>query len=507
MSIRPTRLFSLIILLAPLLVQAEITLAPIFADHAVLQRDKPLPVWGRGVPKEKLTVTFQNQTVRTTVDSDGRWIVYFEPLETSAEGTDLVVVAGKETRVIKDLVVGEVWLAVGQSNMEWPISHVRDEEREAAMVDLPLLRHLKIAQTVAGSPAETVTTSGWQKAAPETVGSFTAVGYFFARELQRKLDVPLGIINCSWGGTPIEAWMSEVALRSTSLAATVEERWRQALADWPPERVAANPAEVAAFLEAEAHAKATKTRNPLPWPPLPATPDSRLRPSGLFNAMIAPLQPAALRGVVWYQGERNVEQASDYGELFKAMIGSWRANWGDETWPFLFVQLPNYAHGNPGGREWARLREAQAKALELPGTSMAVTIDLGDPNDIHPTNKMEVGRRLALAAQWRVYGIPGDYSGPIFASATPEGATMRVRFHHASPGLVAHHRPVQSLEIAGPDKVFHVGTGRFDRDTLLISSPAVKQPVAVRYAWSNAPAANLYDGAGLPAAPFRSDDW
>lgn len=507
MSIRPTRLFSSLILLLPLLVQAEITLAPIFADHAVLQRDKPLPVWGRAVPKEKLTVTFHDQTVRTTVDNDGRWIVYFEPFKTSAEGADLVVVAGKETRVVKDVVVGEVWLASGQSNMEWPVSRVRDEEQQAAMVDLPLLRHLKIERTVAGSAAETVNTSGWRKATPGTVGDFTAVGYFFARELQRKLNVPIGIIDSSWGGTDIEAWMSDLARASTRHGSTIEQRWQQSMSAWPAERVARYPAEMDAWRRAEDHARATRTENPLPWPRPPASLDSPARPGGVFNGMIAPIQPAAIRGILWYQGEANVGRAAEYAELFPAMIRSWRLNWGDDTLPFLFVQLPNYANGNSGGRDWARLREAQTKALELPGTSMAVTIDLGDPNDIHPTNKMEVGRRLALAAKWRVYGIPGDYSGPIFASATPEGAAMRVRFHHAGSGLVAHHRPVQSLEIAGPDKVFHVGTGRFDRDTLLISSPAVTQPVAVRYAWSNAPEANLYDGAGLPAAPFRSDDW
>jgi sialate O-acetylesterase len=271
--------------------------------------------------------------------------------------------------------------------------------------------------------------------------------------------------------------------------------------------VARYPAELAAWQKAEEQAKATRTKNLLPWPRPPATADSPTSPGGLFNGMIAPLQPAAIRGILWYQGESNAGRAVEYAELLPAMIRAWRANWGDEVLPFYFVQLPNYANGNPRAREWARLREAQAKALNLPATAMAVTIDIGDPEDIHPKNKLEVGRRLALAAKSKVYGIPGDYSGPVFAGATREGATLRVRFNHASGGLVAHRRPVQSLEIAGEDRVFQVGAARIDRDMLVVSSPNVKEPVAVRYAWSNAPEANLYDGSGLPAMPFRSDDW
>ena len=487
--------------------RAEIVLAPLFSDGAVLQRDKPIPVWGHATPQQKIAVTFRDQIVNATVAADGRWIVYLDPEPASGTPTEIVVSSAKGSVVVRDVVVGEVWLAAGQSNMEWPVSHVRPEEKAIAAANMPLVRHLKIENTVAPSPADTVKTRGWEAASPSTVGTFTAVGYFFAREIHRKTGVPVGIINASWGGTPIEAWMSERALRSTALSATVDARWQQALAEWPPERVAAYPAQVEAFLKAEEHAKTTKTKNPLPWPPLPATPDSRLRPSGLFNAMIAPLQPGALRGVLWYQGERNVEHASDYGELFKALIRSWRANWGDDTLPFYFVQLPNYAGDDPKGRQWARLREAQTKALELPRTAMAVTIDIGDADDLHPRTKMEVGRRLALIAKMEIHDLPGDPSGPMFVGATRENGAMRVRFTHAATGLIAQQRPVQALELAGADKVFHPASGRIERDTLIVTSPQVPAPIAVRYAWTNAPAANLYNGAGLPAEPFRSDDW
>jgi len=262
-----------------------------------------------------------------------------------------------------------------------------------------------------------------------------------------------------------------------------------------------------AWQQAEAQAKATNTKNPLPWPKQPATDDSHYRPGNLFNGMIAPLQPFALRGFLWYQGESNVERPNEYEELFPAMIRSWRANWGDDSLPFYFVQIPNYADRNPQGRQWARLREAQTKALELPRTAMAVTIDVGDPDDIHPRTKMEVGRRLALIAKTEIHDLPGDTSGPMFVGATRENGAMRVRFTHAATGLVAHQRPVQALELAGADQVFHPAVGRIERDTLVVTSPHVPAPVAVRYAWTNAPAANLYNGAGLPAEPFRSDNW
>ena len=485
---------------------AGISLAPVFSDHAVLQRDKPVPVWGRAGAGEKISVSFREQTVNTTAGADGRWIVYLAPLAASSEPADLVV-AGKETVAVRDVLVGEVWLASGQSNMEWSVSDLNEAEKKIAAVDLPLVRHLKIERSVAAAPADTVKTSGWQPATPQNVGGFSAVAYFFARDLQRKLGVPVGIVHSSWGGTAIESWMSDASRQSTSLAAAIEARWQKAMTEWPPERVARYPAEMAAWQKADEHARATKTKNTLPWPQPPATPDSQLRPGGLFNGMIAPLQPGALRGVIWYQGESNVGRAGEYAELFKAMIRSWRANWGDAGLPFYFVQLPNFADGKPGGRQWALLREAQAKAFELPATGMAVAIDAGEAEVLHPTHKMEIARRLALIAKAQVYGSQDDFSGPVFASATREGPALRVRFMHAGTGLVAHDKPVQSLELAGADKIFRAATAKIERDTLVVSSPKVKEPVAVRYAWSNAPVANLYNGAGLPAAPFRSDDW
>jgi sialate O-acetylesterase len=488
------------------LARADVTLAPLFSDHAVLQRDRPLPVWGRADAGEHVTVTFKGQSVGATADADGRWIIYLAAVPTSAEPAELVV-TGKNTVTLTDLLVGEVWLASGQSNMEWPVSKTLNAANEIAAANFPLLRHIKIEHTVANEPAETVKTSGWQAATPATVGDFTAVGYYFARDLQRKLGVPVGLINSTWGGTAVESWMSSAALRGTAAFPAVDARWQKDLAEFPG-RLVNYPLELVVWTKAEEQAKAKKIRNPQPHPRPPVGPGTPYVPTGLFNAMIAPLQPVALRGIIWYQGESNWPRPEEYAELFPAMIRSWRAGWGQGELPFYFVQLANYGIvDDPTHRAWARLREAQTAALRLNATDMATAIDIGEPKDIHPRNKQELGRRLALIAKAQIYGIGGDFSGPMLERVTQEGAALRVYFSHAATGLIAYDKPVQSLELAGADRRFYPATARIEHGTLLVSAPAVKEPVAVRYAWSNAPVANLYNGAGLPAPPFRSDTW
>ena len=486
--------------------RADVTLAPLFQDHAVLQRDKALPVWGRADAGEQVTVSFKGQQVSTTTEANGRWRVTLAAVPASAEPAKLVV-TGKNTVTIRDVVVGEVWLASGQSNMEWPVRMAQDAAGEIAAANNPLLRHLTVGHNVAATPAETVKTSGWQAATPETAGEFTAIGYFFGRDLQRRLGVPVGIIDSSWGGTAIEVWMSDDALRSTAAFPAINARWQKDLAEFPA-RLKNYPLEQEAWKKGEEHAQATHAKNPVPWPRVPVGPGTPYAPSGLFNGMIAPLQPGALRGILWYQGEANWMHPEEYAELFPALIRSWRTGWGQGDVPFYFVQLANYAVPNdPTFRAWARLREAQTQALLLRATDMAVTIDIGEAKDIHPRNKQEVARRLALIAKAETYGIPGDFAGPVFERATPEGRALRVHFSHAATGLISYNLPVQSLELAGADRRFFPASGKIEHGTLLVTAPGVKAPVAVRYAWSNAPVANLYNGAGLPAAPFRSDVW
>ena len=485
--------------------RAEVTLAPLFQDHAVLQRDKVLPVWGRAAPGEHVAVAFMGQQVGVTAGADGRWMVYLDPVPASTAPAELVV-TGANTLTVRDVLVGEVWLASGQSNMEWPVVKADDGAKEIAAANFPQLRLFTVPHQVASEPADTVAGS-WQICTPDSVKTFSAVAYFSARDLQRKLGVPVGVIGTYWGGTPIESWMSAFALRNAAAWPAIEARWLKDSADFPAYKLR-YPAERAAWGKAEEHAKATHTKNPLTWPPPPMGPGTPFEPSGLFNGMIAPLQPYALRGVLWYQGEQNWPHPEEYAVLFPAMIRQWRAGWGEGDFPFFFVQLANFTVVNdPTNRAWARLREAQAGALTLPETGMAVAIDIGNPKDIHPTNKQEVGRRLALLARTQVYGIPVDSHGPEFARATRDGAALRVYFSHAATGLIAYNRPVQSLEIAGADRKFYPATARIDRGTLVVSAPEVKEPVAVRYAWTNSPVANLFNGTGLPAPPFRSDDW
>lgn len=482
--------------------RAALSLGTPFSDHAVLQCDQPLPLWGTADPGEQIVVSFRGQKVKTVAGSDGRWQLELQPIAATAEPAELTV-AGQQSLVLHDIVVGEVWLASGQSNMEWPLNLAYDSAHEIATANFPLIRHLKIEHAAGPTPAAFAKNSGWEPASPKTAGGFTAVGYFFARELHRQLGVPVGIIHSSWGGTAIESWLSDEARRATPLASVLEARWKKAVSEWPPERVARYPADMAAWRKADAEAKATNTKNPLPWPQPPATDDSSARPGGPHNAMIVPLQPFALRGVLWYQGESNAERAHEYTELFTALIRSWRAAWHQSRLPFYFVQLPNYAGDDPRGAAWAELRHAQQQALAEPDTGMAVAIDGTEPANLHPIKKQEIGRRLALIALGKVYRREIEWSGPQLTEAVRAGANLRLLFSHAA-GLTLRLTAEPAFEIAGADHVFHAAVAKLDGESLAVSSPEASQPVAVRYAWSNAPAAALFNGAGLPAAPFRA---
>lgn len=493
--------------------RAKVELAPYFSDHAVIQSGTPVAVWGSAGADDHVAVTFRGQTERTIAGRDGRWMVRLKPLAASAEPADLVA-EGPNSVTVHDVVVGEVWLCSGQSNMEFTVnngsgaSRLDNAEAEIASASYPLIRQLRVEHAVAGSPAATARTSGWRPASPKTVGEFTAAGYFFARDIHKALGVPVGIVLSSWGGTDIESWMSDEARASTSVAATIDERWRRARSEWPPERVANYAADMAAWQKAQAEAEAAHTANPIPWPRPPASDDSPARPGGLFNAMIAPLQPCAMRGILWYQGENNAGRATEYAELQNTLIRSWRAGWGQGDLPFYFVQLASFTYGSdPGDRNWAHLREAQAQVLGAPATGMAVAIDNPNPVNIHPTNKQDIGHRLALIAEARVYGMKVVLSGPVFAGEAREGKVLRVRFSGAGAQLVARGGAVKGLELAGKDRVFHPAEAQIQGDTLLVSSPDVDEPAAVRYAWTTGPEANLYGDSGLPAVPFRSDNW
>lgn len=502
--------FFVVFLLVAATAHADVILAPLFTDHAVLQRDKPVPVWGRAASGERITVTFQKQTVTTTADDNGRWTVWLKPLAASCEPAEIIVSGGENKTVrVRDVLVGEAWLCSGQSNMELPVKQAQNAAKEIAAAGNPLIRHISVKQRVSETPKDTVPTGGWKSATPQTAGDFTAAGYFFAREIQPRLGVPIGLVNSSMGGGIIEGWLGAGAFASNPAFEAVAQRWNETLADYPAKK-AGYDAEMARRAAAETAAqKDGKPKPAFPRIGPPIGPGHKYTPSGLYNGSIHPLVPYALRGVLWYQGEMNAGRPSEYHPLFAALIKQWRGDFRQGDVPFLWVQLPNFKSGDPLETDWAQLREAQSRTLSLPATGQAIAIDIGDVEDIHPKNKQDVGHRLALLARALVYGEQIECRGPVFARAEREGPAMRVHFSKGASGL--NMRPSDKVrgafQIAGADKKFHPATARVENETLLVSSEKVTEPVAVRYAWFNAPEANLYNAAGLPAEPFRSDDW
>lgn len=489
-------------------VLAALELAPPFTDHAVLQRDVAVPVWGwDDDPGATVTISFGGQRKETRVNLSGVWRAELDPMPANATGADLVVSRGSMTITLHDLVVGEVWLASGQSNMEWPVRSTSSYAEEQAKPANPLIRHLYVVHSPSDLPTVRVKTHGWQSAAPDTLGHFSAVGYFFAEQVAGKLQVPVGIINSSWGATPVESWMPEPVLRSTRAWPDYNRTWQESVKVFP-EKLAAQPALEAAWNQAQEDFRTMGKPITMPWPRPPTGPGTQFAPAGLYNGMIFPLAPYALRGALWYQGEGNAGRPGEYAELFPAMIAAWRATWPLGDFPFLYVQLASFTGTNDAqGTNWAHLREAQEAALHLPATGQAVAFDNENPKDIHPVNKRPIGERLARIALHRVYDQRDTiWSGPIFQSLVREGAALRVHFSHAA-GLRSMTSEITGFEVSGADKVFHAATVKIDGSSVLVRSPAVLEPIAVRYAFRNAPAVSLFNAAGLPAAPFRTDDW
>ncbi|MGC8784903.1 MAG: sialate O-acetylesterase [Armatimonadota bacterium] len=486
---------------------ADVRLARIFSDHAVLQQRKLVPVWGTADPGEKVTVEFRGQKVSTVANDNGEWRVTLKPMP--AGGPFQMTVRGNNTIVLDDVLVGEVWICSGQSNMEWPVALSNNAEQEIAQANYPQIRLFTVPKAVSDQPLKDLNGGAWQPCTPETVRSFSAVGYFFIRELHRTLKVPVGMIQSAWGGTPAESWTSKPTLMANPSLRYLLENWQRAEANYP--QVLENyQKQLAAWEKAAAQARAEGKPEPKK-PDQPQDPRTNpWKPSGLFNAMIAPIVPYALQGVIWYQGESNAGRAYEYRTLFPAMIQDWREAWAQGDFPFLFVQLANFmaVKPEPGESAWAELREAQTMALALPKTGMAVAIDIGDANDIHPRNKQDVGKRLALNALAIAYGKKVVYSGPLYERMKREGNAIRLYFKHVNGGLTTPNgEPLRGFAIAGADRRFVWAEARIEGNTVVVSSPQVPEPVAVRYAWADNPVCNLYNRAGLPASPFRTDDW
>ncbi len=480
--------------------------AALFSDGAVLQRQRPVPVWGRGSDGEKVTVRFNGQE-KSTIVRDGRWMVRLDPME--AGGPFTLTVSGENTVEVRDVLVGEVWVCSGQSNMQWPMSLSDMPEADAIEKSLdPGMRLFTVPRRAADAPEADVQ-AAWQPCDPGTVGDFSAVAYFFGRRLRRELDVPVGLISSNYGGTPAEAWTSQPVLRFDPVLRPLLDRHAQAVLQYPSRVEQWRSAMAAKEQEAE---KARQEGREAPKAPArPADPRASVqRPCGLYNAMISPLIPFAIRGVIWYQGESNAGEAWLYRRLFPAMIRNWRANWGQGDFPFLFVQLAPYTkiRPEPGESRWAELREAQLlTALTVPNTAMAVITDLGDEDDIHPRRKAPVGERLALAALALAYGRSVEYSGPVYRSMEIEGSRVRLTFDHAADGLVVQGDSLTGFTVAGADGRFVNAEARVEGIQVVVWSPQVPNPVAVRFGWADYPVVNLHNRAGLPASPFRTDDF
>lgn len=494
-----------IVLFCGVLARTDVVVAPIFADGMVLQRETPHPIWGRAEPQERVQVEFARQTKAAITDATGRWQVALDPLPASAQPATLTII-GRRTRIqLRDIVVGDVWLCSGQSNMEWTVPTAANPRQEAAEADYPLIRHCKIGRAAPETPAESVA-ADWQVCSPATVLKFSAVGYFFARDQWRHRGVPVGIVTSAWGGTQIESWISAPALRTNPDFSIVWERWQEVLSDFPAadakQNVLIEAWQKQAAL-ANAEGKPFTTRRPSRWKDQIA----RLRPGGLFNGMIHPVTNFPFRGVLWFQGEANEFRPAEYGKLFRTMIAQWRSAFGRPDLPFYYAQLANFATvGDSTGETRAFLREAQAEALQLPHTGMVVTCDIGEDDDIHFKNKQEVGRRfsaLVLSSLDRKLIVA---SGPRFLGIQVERNAIRVKFF---PGdsLVSRQRAMEGFEVAGEDRRFYPANALISGSAVILKADSVLVPVAVRYAWKNTPKMSLFNAAGFPASPFRSDNW
>ena len=485
---------------------AGFRLAAPIADHMVLQREKPVAVWGWADAGESVTVAFAGQSKSATADADGKWMLKLDALKASAEPRTLVV-TGKEGHKleVKDVLVGEVWLGSGQSNMAMTVQSSNHFDAEKAAANYPLIRHYQESSTHSATPAAEGK-GAWSACTPDNVGRFSAVLYFFGREIHKEVGVPVGLVNTSVGGTPIESWVSAETQSSDPETKAIFDGQLKAYQDFDAVKATAlYEKQMAAWKLAVGKAKAAKTELPRkPNDPI-AMRKFKGGPAALFNGKVANLAPYTLRGMLWYQGEGNAGNPGVYEKQLSQLVTSWRTLWSDEV-PFAWVQLPNYRDSD--SESWPRIRESMMKVLALPKTGMAITLDIGDPKDIHPKNKQDVGLRLSYWALDSVYGRKvAATSGPLPAGSKVEGSAIRVSLKHAAGLKTRDGTAPRGFRIAGADKVWKPASARIEGNEVIISSPEVAAPVAARYAWAENPDCNLVNGAGLPSTSFRTDDW
>lgn len=487
----------------------EVRVPHIFGDHMVLQRGRVIPVWGWADPGEQVRVQLGEVVVEVETPQNGQWSTNLPARE--AGGPLTMTISGSNKITYSDVLIGDVWLCSGQSNMEFTVGGCNNAERERAEANFPKIRHIKIPRIPASVVQDDVDAQ-WTVCSPETVGSYTAVGYFFGRHLQRELGVPIGLVNSSWGGTRIEPWTPPCGFAAVQQLADI---WKQVQLTDPASPLYQRRLDqyLQSLQQWIGKAKSARHENKL-LEPAPAYPDelkpltSHQSPTTLYNGMIHPLVPYAIQGAIWYQGESNHSEGMLYFEKMKALIAGWREVWAQPELPFYYVQIAPYQYGEESPTIVPQFWEAQAKALEIPGTGMAVIHDIGNLRDIHPRNKQDVGRRLALIALAKTYGKSDVvYSGPTFQSLSLEGDKLRVTFDHVGSGLVSRDgKPLNWFEIVGPETDFTDAVATIDGDSVLLSASGVRNPVAVRFAWNKLAEPNLANKEGLPAVPFRAGE-
>lgn len=501
--IRPMlSLIAVVMLFAPGDATAELSLGSLFHDHAVLQRDMAVPVWGTADAGQSVEVAFAGQTKQATADVEGKWSVRLDAMPASFEGRSLTVSAGDAKATAEDVLVGEVWICSGQSNMAFGLGGSVNGKAAIEAAGDSKLRLFNAAARAVDEPQATIG-GNWQVDSPQSAGGFSAVGYYFGKHLREHIGVPVGLIKSAVGGTVAEAWTARADLERNPTLQTMLDQQADRVASYPQALQAykeQEPKLLKRYEEALAKAKAEGIRAPRKPQPPEHPGMNKNRPNGLYNGSIAPLQPFAIRGAIWYQGESNSARGEQYRTLFPAMIGSWRKAWGQGDFPFYFVQITPHQGMSP------EIREAQRLTTETTqNTAMAVTIDIGHPTDIHPKQKQPIGERLGLAARALTYGEKIEYSGPTYDSISVAGGKATLTMKHIGGGLLAKDGDLKGFTVAGSDGNFVAAQATIDGDKIVVSSDSVAEPAIVRYGWSNVPDINLYNQSGLPASPFQTD--
>ncbi len=498
---------------------ADVKPASPFCDHMVLQHNTTVPVWGTAEPGEKVTVQIGKQKKTTVADANGQWMVQLKKI--IAGGPYTLTITGNNTVVINDVYSGEVWICSGQSNMDFTVARedrywcgVFNEKEEVAAANYPLIRVFDTDFSPALTPQSEVK-GKWEIVSPQTIGHLSAVAYFFARDLQKKVKMPVGLITTAFGASTAEAWIREEALAKDTTFKNLQSSFKEKLTTYLTDTAAINKYNIAYEKHkiAAAEAKAVGKDEPR-GPKNPDPVRDQHNPSVLWNGMVKPLMPYAIRGALWYQGESNSPTAKIYRQIMETLITDWRQQWGQGQFPFIYVQLANIGKTYDsipakGGAE-AIKREAQLQNLSIPKTAMVVAIDNANPldmADVHPKNKQDIGSRMALAAKAIAYGEKIVYSGPIYTKMETVGNSIRLYFKHTGSGLTAKDGDLKGFAIAGADKKFVWANAKIEGETIVVSSPDIAAPVAVRYGWSNNPPTSLYNKENLPASPFRTDNF